>query len=341
MDKFYFRAGKTNEETIENVEKAINKWIYSAELESLVEAFGGKVPKQLETEQLARWLLEFSECWDYRGRQTQVKAEAGREKARWLIDSSAVIKQQEEVVERVIGKLGLQGESRLLCDNYDYIIALGGARMSCLFRPRYVREIIEKYDLKPKGVAMLSGMRPVMDTERSATDTYCPEAITEYDLINSGAEMVFELEKKFWEEQYYCKNPNESWAVRRYSVSKYEYPIISVSGPSSDPQHRRANSADTFRFFVQKMNIEEGSRILLVTSQIYVPYQQMEAIRTWALPNKVYIETVGFPIQWNEKNRQQGMITAANYLQEIRSTIQAINRYLGETDEYRRKNYEK
>lgn len=66
---------------------------------------------------------------------------------------------------------------------------------------------------------------------------------------------------------------------------------------------------------------------MLVTSQIYVPYQQLEAIRTWAIPNNVYIETVGFPAEWND-TKQQGMMMAANYLQEIRSTIQAANRYL-------------
>lgn len=67
-------------------------------------------------------------------------------------------------------------------------------------------------------------------------------------------------------------------------------------------------------------------RVLLVTSQIYVPYQQLGAIRTWAIPNNVYVEIVGFPTEWN--TNQQGMMEAANYLQEIRSTIQSVNRYI-------------
>ena len=64
----------------------------------------------------------------------------------------------------------------------------------------------------------------------------------------------------------------------------------------------------------------------MVTSQIYVPYQQMEAISNLAIPNNIYVETVGFPTEWNVN--QQGMMRTENYLQEIRSTIQAINRYL-------------
>lgn len=81
--------------------------------------------------------------------------------------------------------------------------------------------------------------------------------------------------------------------------------------------------------FAKKQQIQHESKVLLITSQIYVPYQQMEAVRTWAIPNNIYVETVGFPTEWND-SKQQGMMLAANYLQEVRSTIQAINRYLGE-----------
>ena len=84
-----------------------------------------------------------------------------------------------------------------------------------------------------------------------------------------------------------------------------------------------------FAFLPKKQQIQPESKVLLITSQIYVPYQQMEAVRTWAIPNNIYVETVGFPTEWND-SKQQGMMLAANYLQEVRSTIQAINRYLGE-----------
>ena len=83
---------------------------------------------------------------------------------------------------------------------------------------------------------MLSGMRPVSDSEREATDTYAPGARTEFDLINAGAEKVFELEHEYMEEKYCNPNPNRSWAIRTYSTQEYDFPILSVSGPSSDPE---------------------------------------------------------------------------------------------------------
>ena len=165
-----------------------------------------------------------------------------------------------------------------------------------------------------------------MDTEREVTDMYAPAALTEFDLINAGAERAFDLEREYEEKKYCNPNVNKSWAIRTYINSQYEFKIQSVSGPSSNPKIRRANSADTFAFFAERQQIKSKSRVLLVTSQIYVPYQQMEAIRTWAIPNDIYVETVGFPIEWNIQ--QKGMMKEVNYLQEIRSTIQAVNRYL-------------
>ncbi len=175
----------------------------------------------------------------------------------------------------------------------------------------------------PGGItAACSGRRPVVDTERAATDTYAPGAETEYDLMNAGAEQVFHLKRNYHEERYYNENKNLEWAIRRYDA-EIGIPVVSISGPSSEPEKRRANSADTYRFFMEKYCMEPGRKLLLVTSQIYVPYQQIEAARIFS---EMYVETVGFPTEWSAG--LQGMMEPANYLQEIRSAIQAIHRYL-------------
>lgn len=330
MRCYYFRCGDSAAETRKKIDEAIKQWLTSAELKNIVEAFGGVCPDTSDNKKLAVWLLEFSENWDYRKKQKAATDVKTGEAARWMVKNDAISKEQEKVVFRGIDKLGLRNVSEPTLDWYDYIVALGGARMSCLFRPQYVGQLISQMGKSPRSAVMLSGMRPIADTERSATDTYAPGAATEFDLINIGAEKIFKLEKEYEERKYCHPNTNRSWAIRTYVAPQYDFKIQSVSGPSSDPENRRANSADTFTFFVKKEQISPGSRVLLVTSQIYVPYQQLEAVRTWALPNDVYVETVGFPTEWNMD--QQGMMKTANYLQEIRSTIQAVNRYLNNTE---------
>lgn len=331
MECYYFMCGNNVPDTRRNADEAIRQWIASPELEDIVLAFGGRYPNNVGVKELASWLLEFSENWDYRRKQkSAIDAKTG-EAARWMVNNDSISKEQEKAVFRGIDSLGLRNVSVPCFDSYDYIVALGGARMSCLFRPKYAEQLITRMKKPPRAVVMLSGMRPVADTEREAADAYAPGAVTEYDLINAGAEKVFHLKREYEEKRYCHPNANRSWAIRMYTAPQYDFKIQSISGPSSDPENRRANSADTFSFFVEKEQIGPGSRVLLVTSQIYVPYQQLEAIRTWAIPNDVYVETVGFPSGWN-MNRQ-GMMKAVNYLQEIRSAIQAVNRYLGELED--------
>src|SRR5438874_2682178 len=130
----------------------------------------------------------------------------------------------------------------------------------------------------------------------------------------------------FTEERYDdVENLNRSWVIRTYDKIGNLPPLLSLSAPSSRPYPLPANSADTYNFFFEHIQVPPGSSFLLITSQIYVPYQQLEAIRTIALKHNVVVETVGFPLEWSGK--LQGMLGASNYLQEIRSTIQSANRF--------------
>lgn len=311
---------------VTDLNQRIQNWLYSEELQNIVQVFGGEYPRSMSVSERAKWLENFSDRWDYRKYQAQAKDAKTGENARWKISSADLTESQISAVEKGIASLGLTGMDMPSEKSFDYIIALGGARFSCLYRPKYVYELLTRHNISARATILLSGMRPIAESERSATDSYAPDAITEYDLINAGAEKAFERSPNFKEERYHHENPNRSWAIRTYDTSDGQIPLFSLSGPSSQPDVRRANSADTYQFFLDKFHVEAGQRLLLVTSQIYVPYQQLEAQRTLAYPHRIYIETVGFPAEWS--GRLQGMMEPANYLQEIRSTIQAINRFL-------------
>lgn len=326
MTCYYFVCGSDESETRKKIEEEIKQWLVSPELVKIVESFGGKYPDVDDTKHLVNWLLGFSEKWDYRQKQKTITNDKNSEVLRWTVNNSQISEEQQKAVFDGINMLGLKNVSIPHFDFYDYILVLGGARMACLYRTKYAKELILKMKRNPRAVVMLSGMRPVSDTERNMTDSYAPDALTEFDLMNAGAEQAFELSGEYEEIKYMNPNMKKSWAIRTYLDLEYGFQIQSVCGPSSNPELRRANSADTFNFFAERQQIKSGSRVLMVTSQIYVPYQQMEAISNLAIPNNIYVETVGFPTEWNVN--QQGMMRTENYLQEIRSTIQAINRYL-------------
>lgn len=323
----YIKCPSIQGERVQEVLSTIDEWTRSKALSALVQQFGSSIPYGLLLNDLVDWLLRFSARWDYRKLQQDARAKDIGEGARWLLNDNEITSQQRRTIEESAQVLGLTGVSEPLEKNFDYVLALGGARLSCLLRPRWAFDLVTKQNTSPLAVVLLTSSRPVSDSERIATDTYAKSAKTEFDLINAGAENCFTGKNTFSEEKFDDpNNVNRSWVIRKYESALNSVPVIALSAPSSDPDRRRANSADTYEFLFSTFNIPKGSLLLLVTSQIYVPYQQLEAIRTIAIPHDIYIETVGFPHDW--AGELQGMTGPTNYLQEVRSTIQSAHRFV-------------
>ena len=296
------------------------EWLETPELETLVEKFDGKIPMTLSMEQKLLWLCEFSERWDFRAKQRAAFDSKTGERARWMIDNTALSKEQEMAALAAAHSLGMVDLVQPMESSYDTALILGGARMSCLYRTRYAGELLRQQMITAESIVGLAGMRPILDSERSATDTYAKNASTEYDLMCRAMEQVFDISKSEQVESN-TDNINSAWALTEYGG----HPAITVlAAPSTEPDKRRANTADTFLFWQDKKAGGTGKRILIVTSQIYVPYQQLEAVRILGMQYGHSVETVGFPREWS--GNMHGLQTAANYLQEIRSVLQSMRK---------------
>jgi hypothetical protein len=170
-------------------------------------------------------------------------------------------------------------------------------------------------------------MRPVATSERDATDTYALHAQTEVDLMEAALGKTVEGLPS--PTTISCEKPsheNLDWMIKSFASSVDLPDIHILSAPSTAPEQRRANSADTFQFFLEHFGLEPGHDMLHVTSQQYVPYQQLEALRTEYLSQSHTVDTIGYPSSWSSE--LQGMTEPTNYLQEMRSTIQSANRLL-------------
>ncbi len=306
------------DENVSNIAEQIQKWISTLEFDMLLKMFGKERIHGQSLKDQIRELMEFSSIWDFRGKQKK----GDIENARWTVENYGFSEQQKDIIMKAANKLGLVGGTMPSKKEYDYVFVLGGARMSCLFRMKYAKQICDIYGIKAKYVVGLAGLREVMDSERNATDIYAPKAKTEFDLMRAALFDVFEGVQLRDKEEYNNQNLNNSWVVEKYCFE--DMPIILLAAPSGEPQMRRANTADTFTFFVERFKVENGSNILLVTSQIYVPYQQLEAIRILGIPHKHSLETIGFPNEWSAS--LQGLQKPENYLQEIRSVLQSVGR---------------
>lgn len=321
MNTFQFKKDMSYNDVFDK----IKGWISTPELQELIFSFGGNFRSNGTLVEQIKELLVFSDAWDFRNQQKNDSH--NMEKARWTIENNQLNEKQKHLTLNASKNLGLIGCSVPSQKKYDYVLVLGGARMSCLFRMQYAKEICDQYDDLANSIVGLAGMREVMESERNATDTYAPNAKTEFDLMKSALKKVFGSLKIKEKQERFSKNSNESWSLHGYF---YDIPVILLAAPSGEPEKRRANTADTFTFFRERLNVEMGKNILLITSQIYVPYQQLEAIRMLGLPYGHSLETIGFPNEWLDS--MQELQNPENYLQEIRSVIQSASRLLDGID---------
>jgi hypothetical protein len=320
--------------SVKEIKGKIRAWVTSNWLADLVTLFDGEISPEGSLDEVLAQLEAFSEKWDYRriarerGAQADDQLRQGLGSARWLSATTGLPPETEARIIENVRHLGLVTAQNPIRASYDYIVMLGGARLSCKLRPLRAAEVM-RAGVHAGKIALLGAARPIPDSERDATDTYAPGAADEFDLIVAGAQQAFGFNASDFEEERFDDpgNRNLSWIIRRFESSVDDQPIkiLAISAPSSDPLRRRANSADTMIFFLDRETVRAGSKLLLITSQIYVPYVQLEALRTVALPHQILVETIGFPVEWMRE--LQGLSNANHYLQEVRSTIQAARRF--------------
>lgn len=304
--------GINKKERLEILFESIQKWIYSEPLRQLMEIYNADIPVDLPLKETITWLNEFANVWDFRKRQ----ANGGE---RWNVSDDDKVERSKDIILKCAAQLGLKD-----CDTPvvapDFILPLGGARLANLERAKYARKMSELFKNEPFSIVALSGKRPINEVELPYIAEYAPNAVTEYDAVNKGLENAFDLSsKEYCETNYITENQNLQWAKRKYTEEFFGHAIFSVAAPSSDPS-RRANSLDTFNYFMKNFEVRDKQRILLVTSCIYIPFQLLKFVPI-SIENNIVIDCVGVSAQ----RRGSQFSKASNYLQEIKAAINAIN----------------
>ena len=308
------------DERIKYLFENISEWIYSDCLRELISLYGGEDLASSFGSDPGRDiadLQEFSAIWDFR---------KGTE--RWAVrDEKFALDNKVLIMEKAAG-LGLTDIHEPSAEP-DYILPLGGARLANYVRPKMAREVIDEYGYTGKTIAALSGTRPLNEIERPYTDDYAPYAETEFDAMCAGLEKAFGL-SKFNEEKRMHDNINLNSAVRKYSGRYMDSEVYSLAAPSSDPENRRANSYDTFKYLLKHFDIQAGDRLLMVTSCIYVPFQTLKFMDL-AIEGGFEVDCIG-----SDSVDTGNVSKVSNFLQEIKGTIDAIYTLSRQYDNYLR-----
>ena len=310
-------------------------WLTSVPMHELASLYEVDLNRPATLHDTLATLQPLIEKWDFRRAALQAgtgqpddRSELATGAARWSVGTAGLSERDEPVAMESLRDLGLWYGRQPRHTKYDLIVVLGGARLSGLLRAQLVRRQVEQGYLQPASVVLLGSTRPITDGERDATNTYAPAAETELDLMVAGAEQEFGIDAAtaVVEDHRDTQQPNLNWSIKRFAPVGVgpAREVVAVAAPSSAPRERRANTADAYRFFVEHWRLAAQARLLLVTTQHYVPYQHLEAVRNLALPYDIELETVGVPVEW--LNALQRPLGVAHLLQEVRSAVQAAGR---------------
>jgi hypothetical protein len=297
-------------------------WLASEPLAALVTEFGGDPADYTRPEfPLAARLSAldtFTKRWDTRrGLERNLAAD---------LDLS---ERQQNLVIDASNALGLRGDPPRH-RYYDHMLMLGGLIRACVARPSYAAHIIREREITAGEVTTLGAHRPFVGNEfEQAAELGWGDLTEEYEALDAGTRRAFDLGEPEFEEGERFDDIGGTWGVKHYRTAD-GLPIRVVAAPSSEPATRRANSADSYKFFADHVaNLKPGERLLLISTAIYVLPQHVAALRILALPYGVDVDTIGGkPTQ--RPRMALSHYSATKYLLEVRSTVRALAQLVAE-----------
>ncbi|MFC0003044.1 hypothetical protein [Micromonospora siamensis] len=298
---------------VDTLDREIDRWLASPELRGLVRRFGGRWPAG-DLGAVLAGLDDFSaRHWDFR-------AGAERPDAREPALDPVTIR----LVRAAADALGLVRPAPPAHPGYRHLVVLGGLAHACLRRVAYAGHLLSTVEITGE-VAVLGSCRPLSVPERQVLDAAdVPGCATEVDVLDLAVRRSFRVAEPAEEDGYDGGHPHHSWSSRTYR--RAGLPAVRVlAAPSSEPDRRRAHTADTQRFWAEHVRLRAGDRVLMVTAPIYVPFQHCDALRTLALPYGCGVDTVGVdPRLAVSVPVPEPTLTPGRYLQEIRSAIRSL-----------------
>ncbi|HWS33855.1 MAG TPA: hypothetical protein VN408_14080 [Actinoplanes sp.] len=280
----------------------------SPPMRALVEAFGGCLP-ELPTGELLGWLDDFSAMhWDFRRGAERFEA---RE---WAASAG-----QADVIMEAARELGLVTPRAPARDGYDHLLVLGGLAQGCLQRTAYAALLIGN-GLTVGEVAALGSFRPCTPAELTRLGT--ADDRFEVDALDQGVREAFRLTEPSSRSGSSGPLVPESWRHDTYRPAGGP-PVHVLAAPASG---HRANTADTYEFWADRLHFTPGSTVLIVTTPIYVPFQHCDAVRILTGLAGCEVETVGLDQALLPPGSRTEPFSAGRHLQEVRSAIRSMHR---------------
>ncbi|WFE56928.1 hypothetical protein [Micromonospora sp. WMMD712] len=286
----------------------IASWIDSSAMTALLGEFGGWPRSTGSLADRLRALEEFSAaCWDYRKGQLE-RDQAVGESFTALTDAR---------IRSAARSLGLAGRAMPRNRRFDHVLVLGGGVRTMMARAHLAATILRQ-GVQATSVAGLGSLRPIPEQNVIAEQFGLGDVATEGDAVAAALRHAFGAAPAS-EQRSGTTEAGQGWWVR--SHVDVRPPVHVLAAPSTRPG-QRANTADTLIGWAELLRpASAGARLLVVTTDIFVPFQHCDAVRLLGLPYGCEVETVGFD---SSASPWVSPPSTSAILQEIRSAIRSM-----------------
>lgn len=307
--------------TAARLEPVLQDWAGSAPIRALAAASGWDWPAGPEAGELLARLAELSGDWDFRGRGGGVERNfIGTELAE--INGRVV---PEELIMAAAQALGLVSATPVPPEPFTSLVVLSGLVRACVNRTRHARALLDE-GVAAAAVTVLGGHRELRGDELVlAKEQGFGDRFDEADVVLAATRQAFGLGDP---EQSEAAGPSRNdWSDELWGASaRYRWPGVEVLIVPSGERGRRVNTADQLRYWADRNGIGRDERVLLLTTQIYVPFQQFSALQVLGIERGCSVHCCGVDA---ESSFLPGLsFSGRSYLQEIRSALQAASRLM-------------
>ncbi|MBX3079169.1 MAG: hypothetical protein KF739_05880 [Cryobacterium sp.] len=291
----------------------VDSWADALLATGIVEAFspaeGARIAR-LNGAELFAQLDDFAaKFWDFRH---------GRERNLAVVPEFS--SRQDQTIARAAAALGLDGTPPPSRARYDAVILTGGMVRAGIVKPRYLRELFDA-GLEWREGVFLGAFRTFAGDEVALGAALGVAGNDEFDAMVAGMRRAFDLgapdRVEGSDEAGSARRGASAWRAESWTMNDRNLRVIAA--PSSDPEHRRANTVDTYRYWANRADSIQS--VLVITTPVYVPYQAAGAIEVLGLEFGFSVETVAVSHTASDLGRHTQLFLPRHQVQELRSAV--------------------
>lgn len=261
--------------TAEQLSPPLREWAGSPPMRALAKASGWDWPIASDTLGLLTRLAGLAEDWNFLARERVEERHLMRTGPADV--NSRIV--PEDLIAAAAQALGMVWTSPVPPEPFTFLAVLAGQVKACVNRTKLAAELLRSGLAADSTVVLGAHRHLVSDEPGQARDLGFGDIFDEADAVLAATREAFDLGDP--EESETSWPAPAEWdealhgASARYRWKEVEVVIV----PSSDLGRGRADTTDQLRYWAELAGLGPDDRVLLITTQLYVPFQQLAALR--------------------------------------------------------------